>query len=276
MTRKIFIKEVFRYLYLSVIICISVLPIVWIVMSSFKTNGEILNNALSIPKSLSIKNYITAFGMSPIGKFYINSIIIAFVTTTVVLVIYSMSAYVFARFEFKLKAPIFMLFSMTILIPTTALLFPVYVIMSKLGIYDSKLALIIVYTALSMPITLFILRSYLLTIPKEIEEAATIDGAGFIKTFALIVLPMIKPGMASAGILSFLVSWNDFLYALILTSGNENRTLPVAIQYFTGMFSSDYGALFASAVLIVMPSVIVYLLLQKQIVGGLVAGAVKG
>jgi raffinose/stachyose/melibiose transport system permease protein len=136
--------------------------------------------------------------------------------------------------------------------------------------------LVLVYTAIGIPITLFVLRSFFLTIPNEIEESAYIDGASFLRTFYSIVVPIARPGFATAAIIQFINCWNEFLFALTLTSSNENRTVPLVLNYFTSMFSYDYTALFAALTMITIPSIVMFVLLQEQVVSGLSSGSVKG
>jgi raffinose/stachyose/melibiose transport system permease protein len=133
-----------------------------------------------------------------------------------------------------------------------------------------------VYTAFGIPTSVFVISSYFLTIPREMEESAYMDGAGFFKTYSIIILPLARPAFATAGIMQFLLCWNEFQFALTLTTGHEARTLPVALYYFKSAFASDYGAMFAAIILVSLPSIIVYVFLQKQVVSGLASGSVKG
>ena len=158
----------------------------------------------------------------------------------------------------------------------TALIQPVYLLIKNLGLYNTKAGLILVYSSLGLPTTLFIMRSFFISIPRSMEEAAYIDGSGFLNTFLNIALPITKPGLATAAILQFLMAWNEFLYALVLTSAKNSRTLPLALNYFVAQFSFNYTAMFAAIVVIIIPSIIIYILLQEQVVGSLTAGSVKG
>jgi raffinose/stachyose/melibiose transport system permease protein len=181
-----------------------------------------------------------------------------------------------ARFEFRFKNALLLLFSVTLLLPMTSLIHPVYMVIRKLGLYDTKLGLILVYTALGLPTTLYILRSYFLSIPRSIEEAAYVDGAGFFRTYISIIIPVAKPGFATAAVMQFLLAWNEFIYAIVLTNTQNNRTIPVALSYFTSQFSFNYTALFAAIFMVSIPSIIIYILLQEQVVSSLTAGSVKG
>lgn len=266
----------FRYLFVLAIVTISIMPILWVLLSSFKTNLEILNSAFALPVKFQFKNYVNAFKMSPIARFYVNSVIVAGAGTTLNIAVFGMAGYIFARFEFRLKKYLFLLYSVSLLIPASALLFPLYLTITGMHLYNTLTGLVVVYAGLGLPTTLFVLRSYFLTIPREMEEAAYLDGSGFWNTFRKIMLPVVKPGIWTAAILQFLLCWNEFQFALVLTTGNGSRTLPLALVYFTSLYSSDFGAMFAATMLVIIPSIVIYTLLQEQIVSGLVSGAVKG
>lgn len=265
-----------RIVFLVFIIAISTVPLLWTLVSSFKTNKEIMDSAFSLPVSINLDNYIMAFKYSPLGTYFWNTFIITVFCIFFGLIIFSMSAYVFARFEFKGKNFLFALIGMSMLVPTSALIFPVYKLMNAMNLYNTKSGLVLVYIAIAMPAVLFVLRSYFLTIPREMEEAARIDGSGFLRTFITIMLPLVKPAMATAAILIFMASWNDFIYNLMLSSGNNARNVSVALSQFLSMFGSDYGQLFAASFVVVLPSILLYCLLQKRIESALLAGAVKG
>jgi raffinose/stachyose/melibiose transport system permease protein len=264
-----------KYLFVAFIIMISLGPFVWVLLSSFKTNAEILSSS-GFPKHIEFSNYTNAFKIAPLAQFYVNSIIVAVFGTLLNIVILSMSAYVIARFNFKCKKLIVSIFSLALLIPGAALLQPLYLTTTTLGLYDKLLGLIIVYAGFGLPTTLYILTSYFLTVPKELEESAYLDGAGFIRTFINIILPVSKPGIVTAAVLQFLLCWSEFQFALTLTTGNKSRTLPLALYYFKSQFGSNYGVMFAASIIVIVPSIVVFILLQKHVISGLTAGAVKG
>ncbi|GHV43857.1 sugar ABC transporter permease [Spirochaetia bacterium] len=268
------VQNFFVCLFLFVIIFVSIGPFLWVLSSSFKTNREILNFSFGF-SGLSFKNYFNAFRLAPIARYFVNSVLITGLAIVFNLVIMSMAAYVIARFSFRGKEIVRMVFAMGLLIPGAALLLPLYTTIKAIGLYNTAGGLILVYTAFGIPTTVFIMSSYFLTIPQALEESAYIDGSGFINTFVKIILPVAKPAFATAGIMQFLLCWNEFQFALTLTTGHEARTLPVALYYFKSAFASDYGAMFAAIVLVSLPSIIVYILLQKQVVSGLAAGSVK-
>jgi len=270
------ILNILRTIFLSIVIVISLTPIVWTVISSFKTDKEIFASAFWLPAKLYYQNYVNIFKRTPIAKYYWNSISISVSTTFFALNIYGMAAYALSRFQYKGRQILFNVLSLSVLVPMTAIIFPVFVFINAIGLYNTKIGLIYVYTALTMPITLFILRNYLNTIPINIEEAAYIDGAGFINTYFTIIVPIAKPGFAAAAVLAFLFPWNDFMYAYILTEGHTARTLPISLKYFQSAFSSNYGQFFAAVSIIVVPTIIVYIIFQKTIETGMTMGSLKG
>lgn len=271
-----YILNIMKYIFLVIIIIISILPILWVFMSSFKTNHQILTSAFSLPKSFDLSNYYFAFKIAPILTFYLNSVIISCLATIINLIVIGMAAYVLARWQFKGSNILMILFSLTLLIPNTALLLPLYRTISKIGLYNNIFGLVLVYTGFGIPITLYVMRSYFLTIPKELEESATLDGASMVRTYLQIIVPISRPAFATAGILQFIACWNEFQFAMVLTSGTKSRTLPVALNYFTSQLATNYGALFAATMVICIPTIIIYCLLQEQVVSGIADGAVKG
>ena len=268
--------RVFSYLFMALCVLVALFPIVWVVLSSFKTNREILSNGLQLPSTFSFSGYKQALEMAPILKFFVNSLIVSFASTALNVFILAMAGYVFAKKKFRFKTLIFGILSLSMVIPSTALMSPVYTVITKLHLYDTKMALILVYTALNMPISLMILRSAFAAIPTELEEAAYIDGAGFFRTFWQVMMPCAKGGLASAAVLAFLGSWNEFTFALLLTSSTSTRTLPLSLSYFTSQFSFNYTAMFAAITIAVLPSIIVFSIFQEQVCSSLTAGSVKG
>ena len=270
------IQKFFIGLFLTFIVVISLVPFIWVLFSSFKTNSEILSAGMGFPTGMHISNYVTAFKLAPILTFYKNSIVVAVVATVLNLFVCSMAAYVVVRCNFKAKGLVTLMFSLGLIIPGAALIQPLYTILNGSHLYNSLTGLVLVYTALGMPTTFYIMVSYIKTIPFTLEEAAYIDGSGFFRTFLQIVLPITRPAFATAGVIQFLLAWNEFQFALTLTGSTEKRTLPIALYYFKSAFASDYGAMFAATVVVAIPSIIAFIILQKQVIAGLAAGSVKG
>ena len=274
--RKQIGQRIFDYVIMGIVIIISVFPFLWVLMSSFKTNNQILSSSFSLPTSFFTDGYQIAMERVNIFSRFLTSLIVAGSSTWISVIIYSMAGYVLARTNFKGKNTIFMVLISSMLIPANAMVQPVYFVINKLGLYDTKAALILVYTGFGMAMCLFLMRNFYLSIPQELEDAAYVDGAGFLKRYTMIMLPLGKSAMASSAILTFIFSWNEFMYAMLLTAREKNRTLPLTIKYFTSTFNFNYSAMFAALVLCILPTMIVYIILQEQIAESMVAGAVKG
>lgn len=266
---------VFQYVYMAICVVIALFPILWVLTSSFKSNREILSGGLSLPTSFSFAGYKQALELSPIIQYFFNSAIISVLSALLNVLFAAMAAYIFARVTFRGKSLLYMILMLSMVIPMTSLLYPVFIVINKLGLYDTKTGLIIVYAALNLPMSLMILRSTFSTIPPNLEEAAYVDGAGFIRTFFQIMMPCAKGGLTSAAVLAFLNNWNEFTFALVLTSSSKARTLSLALSYFSSQFSFNYTAMFAAITIAVIPSILVFTIFQEQVVTCLTAGAVK-
>ncbi|MCP1109512.1 carbohydrate ABC transporter permease [Ohessyouella blattaphilus] len=269
-------RKLLMYIFFGCCVFVALFPIVWVILSSFKSNAEILSNGISLPSSFDFKGYRDALTISPILKYFFNSVLIAGASTALNVFFLAMAAYVFARCEFRGKNLIYFILSLAMVIPMTALLHPVYNVIQTLGLYDTKMGLIIVYMALNLPMSLLIMRGTFLSVPQALEEAAYVDGASFVRTFFQIMLPCAKGGLTSSAVLAFLGSWNEFTFALMLTSGQAARTLPLSLSYFTAQFSFNYTAMFAAVTIAVIPSILVFAIFQEQVVSSLTAGSVKG
>lgn len=270
------IASFFKYFFMILLIFISLAPIVWAFISSFKSYAEINSSALSWPSRFSLDNYKAALQYAPILKYFMNSVIIVGVSVLVTVALVAMCAYVISRFQFKLKTLIVLLISASLMLPAQAISQPLFAIFQKLGIFDTKLGLIIVYSAMGIPMSFFVMVSYYKTISTALEESAYIDGATFIQTFLHIILPLAKPGLVTIAMIQFINIWNEFYFALMLTSGDRARTVPIALNYYMGTFANNYSALFVAVVMTVLPTIILFILLQRQVMESLTAGAVKG
>ncbi len=272
----IVLAKICKYLFLICVTAIAVGPILWAFISSFKTYAEINSSALSWPSAFRLDNYKAAFRFAPIAKYFLNSVIIVGCSVLVTVALVAMCAYIISRFEFKLKMAIVLLISASLMLPAQAISQPLFSIFQKLGIFDTKLGLIIVYSAMGIPMSFFVMTSYYKTISTALEESAYIDGATFLQTFWHIILPLAKPGLVTIALLQFINTWNEFYFALMLTSGDTARTVPIALNYYMGTFANNYSALFAAVVMTVLPTIALFIILQRQVMESLTAGAVKG
>lgn len=267
---------VLNYSVLLFTVVVSVGPILWIVLSSFKSNKAILSNPFSLPTGIDFHAYYQVLKMNNFLKYVSNSVVISVSATAIALFFYALAAYAFAKYEFAGKKISFILFSVTLLIPGFAIAQPVFSLINITGLYDTKTALVVVYISSGLAVSLFILRATFMSVPKELDESAYIESATFWQVFYYINLPLAKSGLATAGILLFLGHWNEFFYGFMLTTSDENRTLPVALQFFNEQFSYNYTQLFAALVLVTMPSIIIYLLAQEQVQQSIVGSGIKG
>lgn len=253
---------------------IALFPFLWMISNSFRNNQEIFSAPFALPKSFRINNYIEAWSTAKIGTYFLNSVIVSFSAVLVLIVFASMASYIIARV--KPNNLIYTYFTLGIMIPIHAMLIPTFIMLRKVDLLNNRAGLSIVYMAANMALSIFILVGFMRGIPKEMEEAAEIDGAGIYRTFFSIILPISKPGIATIGTLSFLNAWNDFLYAQVLMVSPAIKTLTQGIQNLKGQYSTDYGLMSAGLVITIIPVVVVYILFQEQVVKGMTAGAVKG
>ncbi|MCC3375256.1 carbohydrate ABC transporter permease [Cohnella sp. REN36] len=267
---------VFHYAVLIVIALISLGPILWVLVGSFKTRSEIYSSAFSLPRSFGFANYTDAFRLVPIGKYFMNSLIVCTANTLLNILVVAAFAYILARFDFRTKKLLVAAIASVMLLPSQSLAVPIFTLLRSFHLLDTKTGLILIYAAFGIPVSFFILRSYYLSIPRSLEEAASIDGAGFLTTFLKIIVPLSLPGLVTAAILQFLSTWNEFFFALVLTSGDQARTVPIALSYYLGTFSNNYPALFAAVILTILPPIAIFVFSQEKVVESLTAGAVKG
>lgn len=274
-TKSIGVK-IFMYAVMIFTIIVSVFPILWVIMSAFKTNAQILSNPFALPESIGFDAFAYIFEKYDFVRYFMNSLIICTVSTGVSLIIFSMGGYVIAKYRFPGKNLIFALFTITLLVPAQSKAQPLFSLVMKLNLYDSIWGVTLVYLSMGLAMSMFILKSTFMAIPKSLDEAAALEGAGFFTTFWKINLPLAKSGLATAGILMFLNNWNEYFYASLLTSSDENRTLPLALQFFTESFYYDYTKLFAALTVVVLPGIILYACAQEQVQASVAASGVKG
>jgi len=258
-----------------VIFCL--FPFYWLVNISLKT-GPDLSNADLFPPNPSLENYKSIFQNDDFTRALANSAIVALVTTFIGIVVGSFAAYALARLRMKFK---FLLLGIVLSIstfPQIAIAAPLFRLWSDIGLYNTLIGLVIPYLTFALPLSIYILVSFFREIPKDLEEAALVDGATNFQAFMKVIVPLAAPGLATTAILTFIAAWNEFLLATTLTSSRTARTVPVAISQFTGssQFEVPLGTQSAASVVVAVPLIVLVLLFQKRIVAGLTAGAVKG
>ena len=266
---------------IALVLLFALIPVIWLISISLKPPSQITDQRF-IPQSVSFDNYKSLFegGVddSPFLKPLINSIVIALITTVVAITLASFTAYAIARLEFPGKRVILAGALAIAMFPPISTVGPLFDMWRALGIYDTYLGLIIPYLTFSLPLAIYVLVAFFREIPWDLEQAAQVDGATPFQAFRKVILPLAAPGVFTAAILVFIFAWNDFLFAISLTSSDASRTVPAALAFFTGesSFTEPTGSISAAAVVVTVPIIIFVLFFQRRIVSGLTAGAVKG
>ena len=257
-------------------LAVSFMPFVFMVLNSFKEKFEMLTKGVfQLPDALNWNNY-TEVLKGGFGTYFKNSVSVLAISLILLLFIASCASYPLARFKFKLANPIYALIVACMSIPVHITLIPVFKMAKSTGLYDSIWALIGPYIAFAVPISVFILTSFMKEIPREIEESAEIDGCGKIQMFFSMILPLAKPGLATLAIYNGVNMWNEFSFAYTLTQSSANRTLPLAIWEFQGQYSMNTPMIMAVLTLTLLPMIIMFIIFQDKLVKGMTAGAVKG
>jgi multiple sugar transport system permease protein len=258
-------------------------PFGYMVLASVTPQRELITTPLRwIPATLDFSRYVIIFqgGADSAGATFraamLNSTTVAVGTVVVSMVVGILGAYAFARLKFRFRRAVLVLFLATYMLPQIALLIPLYLILNSLGLLNTTTGLIFVDCALVIPFVLWILSNYFMTIPEELEEAARIDGTTRLGALYYVVLPAARPGIFAAIMFSFLLAWDEFMYALIFTSSDAAKTLPVAISEFAGRYTTDFGLVAAGGIVAALPPLVVALVFQRYVVSGVAAGAVKG
>lgn len=269
-------RKVIIYTCLILFVCLTALPLLWIINLSFKSSTEIIaGNVFALPQNASFQNYITAWKDGNAGRYFLNSVIVSVVSSATSLIFGVPLAYAISRLHWKIKNGVFTLIIIGIMLPIHATLIPVFVIFSKLGLINTYSALIIAYTASAIPMTVYIVRNFLMSVPTEMEEAAFIDGCGIVRAFIRIMIPAIKQSLVVVTILNFLSFWNEYVMSVVLINNPEMYTLTVGMAFFQNMFTADYGAIAACTVISVLPVLFFYLVYNDVLEKGIVIGAMK-
>ncbi len=279
MKKKVNPWNVLQYGVLCVWIGISVITLGWFIVSSFKSNSELFVNIWDLPEKLQIDNYIRAWTSGRMAVYFKNTLIIQIAALTLLTVFGSMAGYVLARFRrYRWVSMASLLFVSGMAIPAQITLVPLYLMYSQVGLLNTRLGIILVYCAVYMPFTVFVLTGFFSTIPREVEEAAAIDGCSKWRVFLHVAVPMAKPGITTVVIFNFLSIWNEYFYAMMLITDDEKMPLSAGLYNLKSQqqMSMDWAALFAGVVILVIPTLIVFFLLQDKIEKGVTAGAVKG
>lgn len=280
--RKRVIKEKNTYrpyhiiiiLFLSVFSAAMMYPIVWMICTSFKSNAEIhMNKTQFFPTEWTLEGYRTAMEKAPIGNWLFNSIFITVVVTVIVILTSTFIGYVFGKYEFKLKKPLFMLLLATMMVPSQVTMIPRYMMIMKMGLLNKMAALIV--PSMVSTFSIYLAKQFIEDIPDSLCEAAKIDGAGPVGIYWHVILPNLRPAIGSIGIFTAMAHWNDYLNPLLMLNDVEKMTLPLGLVYFSSQRSEDLAATMAVATMIMVPMIIIFLLFQRQFIKGLALSGMK-
>lgn len=259
-----------------IVALINIYPLVFSIFCSFKGNLEIFSSFTSLPKRLRFENYATAWRVGNIGRYFLNTIILSVGTLVIAGLFGAMASYVLAKFRFRGKSKIYLLFISGMMIPIQAVLIPLSYIFGKLGIMNNYPVLILLYSAFCFPMTVLVLTGFMNGIPTELEEAMIIDGASIFQVFFKMILPLSVPGIVSVSIFNFIQVWNNLLFPLIFISDKNKGTISMGLLAFFGEYSTDYSSSMAGICLTTIPVIIAYVFFQEKIENGLMSGAIKG
>jgi raffinose/stachyose/melibiose transport system permease protein len=270
---RVFASSV-RWIILGVFTIITLVPLLWLLLSSFKTNQELFTSPFALPTSWSFDNYVQALTQHPLFIYLKNSALTALISTAIIIVSSLLAAYALLH-RFRMSRLTFGYLLFGILLPVNALMTPIFFIIHTLNLYNTTLGLALVYAGLFFPLGFLIVKTYMDTTPMEILEAARIDGAGFHTVFARIVVPLTAPGAITATIFLMISAFNELLFASLLTQDESAQTIQVGVRYFLSTYSANYPLAFSATVISMAPTVVVYIILSDRIVAAMTAGSLK-
>lgn len=267
---------VLQYLVAILVALIVLIPLFAAAINGFKSNADLLLRPFSLPREWVWANYTSVLGSAAFWRQMLNSVLVMAATATGVVTLASMAAFVFARLQFRGRELLFTFFTLGLLFPIAVAILPLYITLRQAGLVDTLWGVILPQVAFGLPGNILILRGFFAGIPRELDEAAAIDGCSPAGYFFRILLPLMRPALAAVAVLTMVASWNNFFLPLLVLNSEQLYTLPLGIQQFQGQFGTDWGRVLAFVTLALIPTIGFYLLAERQIVAGLTAGAVKG
>jgi len=253
-----------------------VIPVAYAALGGFKTNYQMTVDAVGLPDPWHVENYTGILADGAFWQQVANSLVIAIATAALVVVTASLAAFIFARHAFPGREAVFTLFTLGLLFPSAVAILPLFILVRSLGLLDNPLGIVLPQAAFALPLTIIILRPFFRSIPRELEDAAAIDGCGPFGFFWRILLPLSRPALATVSVLAVVSSWNQFLLPLVMLSHQEHWTLPLGVTNFSTQYSTDTALVLAYTTLALIPALIFYVIAERQLVGGLTSGSVKG
>lgn len=278
MNRRPLWGSIVLYLLAALVVIMSVYPFLYTVTTSLKTGTALFSTSL-LPDAPTLTNYVTLFqGKQPFGRQLGNSILVATVTVVISMLMAVTGSYALGRIDFKGKSTLLLAILAVSMFPQVAVLSGMFELMQALGLYNRSIGLVVPYTVFTLPFTVWMLTTFMRGLPKELEEAAIMDGCGPLRIIFQVFMPLLAPALVSTGLLAFIGAWNEFLFALTFMTDDFQRTVPVGISMISGAtaYEIPWGSIMAASVIVTVPLVILVLVFQQKIVSGLTAGAVKG
>lgn len=271
------IKTVVLHICLMAIAVLQVFPLFWLFGFSLKDNSEIFGgNIAGLPQNWRFSNYVSAFNQANVLQYLLNSILVTAATIVITIVLAATAAYAIQRMIWRGRNLAMKGILVGMMVPIHAVLLPLFIVLSKIKLLNTYWALIIPYVAFGLPLAVYLFSSFMVSIPREMEEAAAIDGCSIYKLFFRVMLPLIRPAIATVSIFTFISSWNELMFAVTFINKQEYKTLTVGIMSMVGAYTTKWGEIGAGLMIATVPTVAIYLLLSDQVQNSLVAGAVKG
>ena len=278
MVRKKGVLTVIGKILIVLFLFIEIYPIFWILMSSFKSTTEFtLTPSYALPQGIYYQNYVEAWNRGRMSTYFVNSVIVTFVSLFFIMLFSSTSAFALTKMQWKNRARVLTMFLSGIMVPTAVVLIPLYLIYNQVGLINTRFSLILTYIAFGLPLSVFLLRSYLTALPDDMMEASVIDGASIYQVFWHIVLPLMTTGIVTVGVIQFYFRWNDLMFSMTFVNDSALKTVQTGLLYFSDQYGNrNWGAIFACIAISVMPTIVVYISMNKMVIEGMTAGAVKG
>lgn len=270
------LRDLLGHLVLVVFAVIALIPLVLVLLNAFKNNSEILGNPFLPPQGVNIENFVTAWNYGKFGQGFVNSILLTGTTVVVVLVCSSLAGYVLAGQKVKTWPIIMVYLTMAMTVPIQLFIFPLYSVVAGAGLTDNVFVVGVILAAINMPFATFLMRTFFLSVPLEIEEAALTDGVNTFQLVTRVLLPMVRPGLITVGVIVGLNAWNEFLISSTFLQSSSTKTLTLGFLTMNGTFSTDIGTMMAGALILIVPVLAVFIALQRYVVDGMASGAVKG
>ena len=274
-TNFITIENLLIQIFLASAAVIMLYPIFMMVLSGFKTTPEIFMSPFSMPKKFNIENFQVIWEKTNVPRYFLNSIIVTVSSIALLLITGTMAAYAISRYKFRGALMVSLFFLSGLMLPLRLAIIPLFIQLKYLGLIDSLLGLIFIYTAMSLPATVFILTGFLRSLPKELEDSARMDGASELRIMLDIMVPLVSPALVIAGIYSAVPIWNDFFFPLIFIQSPEWKTLAQGLTTFFGEYSINYGVLYAGLSLASLPMIFIFIVQSRRFIAGMTAGALK-